>query len=406
MIRTGFSFVAGFVLVVSPIAYVWGDEPGPLRFIDTAFEHASPLWWEQDDGGPIRIHLMYDQERSSPNRANGHWLFRIEAEPGAELTLDLGPFANVWNHRPSGPIPEAKVAFVSNDGRSWEPVPTEPTDPHRLKLTVQMQSDSLYVARLEPYGIDDLERLKARIADHPSIRIDSIGWTVQRRELEMIRVGRLDAPHRVLIRARAHPWEPGGNWVIEGLLERLLSGEPSAKRYLERYAVDIMPMANKDGVARGMTRFNLRGRDLNRNWDQPADGELAPENAALERWLEAEIAAGRRPELMLDFHNDAHGRLHISRPDLDPKAMAAYLDRMEHLEQVLRAHTWFTEGSTRSTFRNPGSIGEGLLARYGIAAVVYELNANWIAGLEDYPRSEHWTKFGHQLATALYHYFD
>ena len=26
-------------------------------------------------------------------------------------------------------------------------------------------------------------------------------------------------------------------------------------------------MANKDGVARGGTRFNLRGKDLNRNWD-------------------------------------------------------------------------------------------------------------------------------------------
>jgi hypothetical protein len=27
-----------------------------------------------------------------------------------------------------------------------------------------------------------------------------------------------------------------------------------------------MPMAAKDGVARGMTRFNLAGMDLNRNW--------------------------------------------------------------------------------------------------------------------------------------------
>jgi hypothetical protein len=338
------------VLSTGVIAQQPEDPPHPLRFIDTAFEHASPLWWEQEADGLVRIHLMYDQERSSSNRANGHWLFRIEAEPGAELTLDMGPFANVWNQRPSGPIPEAKVAFVSDDGRAWRPVPTEPAEPHRLRFTVQMPGDSLHVARLEPYGMADLQRLKARIADHPLVQITSIGRTVQRRELEMIRVGRPDAPHRVLIRARAHPWEPGGNWVIEGLLKRLLSGESSAERYLERYAVDIMPMANKDGVVRGMTRFNLRGKDLNRNWDQPADRELAPENAALEQWLETAIAAGHRPDLMLDFHNDAHGRLHISRPELEPDALAAYLARMEHLEKVLRAHTWFTEGSTRSTF--------------------------------------------------------
>ncbi len=45
---------------------------------------------------------------------------------------------------------------------------------------------------------------------------------------------------------------------------------------------------------------------------------------------------------------------------------------MEHREHVLREHAWFTEGSTRGMFRNPGSIGEGWLARDGIAAVVQE----------------------------------
>ena len=30
-----------------------------------------------------------------------------------------------------------------------------------------------------------------------------------------------------------------------------------------------------------MTRFNLAGKDLNRDWDQPADPQLAPENR---RW--------------------------------------------------------------------------------------------------------------------------
>ena len=46
-------------------------------------------------------------------------------------------------------------------------------------------------------------------------------------------------------------------------------------------------MANKDGVALGRTRFNLQGKDLNRDWDKPADPRLAPENYALEKWLEA-----------------------------------------------------------------------------------------------------------------------
>ncbi len=125
---------------------------------------------------------------------------------------------------------------------------------------------SLYVARLEPYRISDLDKLKADIAGKAMVEISSIGHTVEGRELEMIRVGSTDAPHRVLIRARAHPWEPGGNWVIEGLIRRLLRDDDVAQQCLATYCLYVMPMANKDGVARGRTRFNMNGKDLNRDW--------------------------------------------------------------------------------------------------------------------------------------------
>jgi hypothetical protein len=53
---------------------------------------------------------------------------------------------------------------------------------------------------------------------------------------------------------------------------------------------------------------------------------------------------------------------------------------MARFEELLRKHTWFIKGSIGTNFCNPGSIGEGLLDRYGIPALVYELNANWLAG--------------------------
>lgn len=377
----------------------------PLRFIDTSMESGSPLWWEIDDAGVVQAHLTYDQERLSPNRANGHWLFRIEAEPGAEITLELGPFGNIWNGKLTKPVWEATITFISDDGEQWRPIKLEPATPFRARMNLQMKGDSLHVARLEPYRLSELERFKTEIKSHSLVEITEIGQTVEQQPLEMIRVGDPDAPNQVLIRARAHPWEPGGNWVVEGLVRRLLRDDPAAKSYLARYCLHIQPLANKDGVRRGMTRFNVRGKDLNRQWDVPADPLLAPENTALESWIERQIAAGKRPDLMLDFHNDANGSLHISRPEMEPQAMAAYLAKMERLETVLRRHTWFTEGSSQSSFRNPGSIGEGLLTRYGISAVVHELNANWIAGLNDYPYARHWVTYGETFATALFDFF-
>jgi len=374
-----------------------------LEFIDTSFENASPLWYELAADGTVVVNLLYDQERSSPNRAAGHFHFLLHAKPGSRLTLEFKNLDNVWNGKPGSVAKELKMAVVSENGRDWKPVPTELLPENRVRLTLEMPGPRLYVARVEPYRITDLERFLATLRGNRLVQITPIGQTVQGRTLEIVRVGDPRAPHRVFLRARAHPWEPGGNWVVEGLIRRLLKGDADAKRWLRRYCVYALPMANKDGVARGGTRFNLQGKDLNRNWDKPADPQLAPENAALERWLETMIRAGQRPDLAMELHNDGYGKLHISRPAVPQ--LEQYLARMAALEALLRKHTWFTEGSTRESFRNPGTLGDGWLERFGVDAVVLEFNANWIAGLNDYARSRHWQTFGEKLAEVFFEYF-
>ena len=60
---------------------------------------------------------------------------------------------------------------------------------------------------------------------------------------------------------------------------------------------------------------------------------------------------------------------------------------------------------TGGEFRNPGSFGEGLVERFGIDAIIFELNANWIAGLEKMPEAEDWMQLGEDLAEVFYQYF-
>ena len=380
------------------------DEPAcPLVFINSTFENASPLFWEINDTGEVEISLMYDHERASRNRAAGHWHFRVEAPEGSVLTLILGNLENIYNGRKGSPAKDGTMSFISVDGRSWQPAEMELLEGNRLKLELKMQAESMYVARLEPYRLSDLDKFLEAIGQHPQVAITEIGRTVEGRPLEIVRVGNEAAPHRILLRARAHPWEPGGNWVIEGLVRRLLEDDPRSEAFLERYCVYVMPMANKDGVARGWTRFNFQGKDLNRNWDVKSDPALCPENHALERWIEKQIAEGHRPDFMIDWHNDQGGRVHVSRPNID---LEAYLARMRRFEILLREHTWFTEGATGGDYRNPGTIGEGLLERYGIHACVHELNANRIAGLDDYPSAKNWMLYGEQLCEVFHRLFE
>ncbi len=377
-----------------------------LEYLDTGFENASPLWYDFASDGAIQVHLLYDHERSSPNRAAGHFHFQIHAKPGAKLTIEFKNLDNVWNGKIGSVAKELKVAVVSENGRDWKPVPLESLPENRVRLHVEMPGPRLYVARIEPYRLSDLERLLTSIAKDPRVAIESIGKTVEGRPLEIVRVGDPKAPHHVFLRARAHPWESGGNWVVEGLIRRVLGTDDEAKKCLQRYCLWLLPMANKDGVARGWTRFNVQGKDLNRNWDKPADPALAPENTAVERWIETMIAQGRRPDLAIDFHNDGGGLLHVSRPEATSPQAEQYLARMERLEKLLRENTWFTEGATKANFHNPGTIGEGLLARYGVTACIHELNCNRIAGLDDFAVAANWKKYGEQLAVVFFMFFE
>ncbi|MGC9328999.1 MAG: M14-type cytosolic carboxypeptidase [Candidatus Hinthialibacter sp.] len=374
-----------------------------LHYISTSFENASPLYWEIGADGIVHAYFVYDYERDSTNRANGHWHFQIQGEKGADITFMLHNFINVWNGKVGVPVSEKSICFLSKDGKEWDVIPTEFVDGEKVKFTVHMEQESMYAARLEPYRISDLEAFLKEICRHPLVEIKEIGHTAEGRMLEMIRAGDPDAPYRVFLRARSHPWEPGGNWVVQGLIRRLLKDDEAARRYRERFCVYVMPMANKDGVARGRTRFNSHGMDLNRKWDQPADPELCPENHALESWLEAMIEHGKRPHLAIDFHNDEGGRMHISRPNIQ---LETYLKRMKRLENLMREHTWFTEGATGGSFRNPGTIGEGFLERFGVDAIVQELNCNWIEGLKKEPMGEDWELLGEQYCEVFYRYFE
>lgn len=391
--------VASSILAAAP-----AQQPaGGIDYIDTSIENGSPLWYDVADG-IVRVNLIYDHERASPNRAAGHVHFVVHARAGTSFTLEFRNLDNVWNGQPGSVAGELKTVALSDDGKTWRTVATDSLPGNRVQLRATMSGPRLHVARMEPYRLSDLERLLERIRPNRLVQIEEIGRTVGGRPLEIVRIGDPAAARRVFVRARAHPWEAGSNWVAQGLIERLLAGDEEAARFLRVYNVSVLPMANKDGVARGGTRFNLRGMDLNRGWGQPADPELSPENAALERWLERETAANRKPHLALELHNDGNGRLHISRPpvaDLD-----RHLARMKIFEELLRKHTWFTEGTTSPAFRNSGTLGEGFLQRYGIDAAVHEFNCNWIAGLKQPTSSAHWREYGAGLARVFQDYFE
>ena len=76
----------------------------------------------------------------------------------------------------------------------------------------------------------------------PHARIETIGQTVERRDLHLLTVtdfAKPDADRKcVWLIARQHAWEAGTSFVMEGALRFITSDEPRARAVRERAHVD------------------------------------------------------------------------------------------------------------------------------------------------------------------------
>jgi hypothetical protein len=376
-------------------------------FLDSFFENASMLRWEQSGADTVDLDLIPDHGRMSPNCQMTHWNFRVHvpaAAVGGSLRVRFRPVNSCWNGHPGAALKrEGLTSVVRAQGQPWQVVSMQDaTDEGFAKeMRIPLLGPCTQVAHLVPYNDSDLQRTLDRLRGGPDVRIYPIGASVEGRLLEMVEIGGAEASAQVLLRARAHPWETGGSWLLEGLMRQLVS--PAAAELRRRLCVCVLPMANKDGVARGLSRFTVTGMDLNRGWfaGQPHDPVLCPENACLQAWLNDRQRQGRLPRLAICLHNDDGGNLHFSHPATDAEGYAA---RMRRFEALLRAMTWFTEGPAHAGFVNSGTFGEGLCEAYGIDALIYELRACHAAGLGRTPMPEDWLDLGRNLAFVLDRY--
>ena len=155
-----------------------------------------------------------------------------------------------------------KTLVISENGRDWKPVPTESLPGNRVRLTVIMPGPTLYVAGWNHIGCPTLTACWDPSVTIHAVQITNIGRTAGGRDLEIIQIGTPCAVSRL-------PAGPGASVGVWQQLDGPGTGAASAERgcrderISQRYTVYILPMANKDGVARGMTRFNGKGKDLN-----------------------------------------------------------------------------------------------------------------------------------------------
>lgn len=68
----------------------------------------------------------------------------------------------------------------------------------------------------------------------------------------------------IVITARIHPGETNASFIVEGMLQFLVSEDDIARYLRNNFVFKIIPMLNPDGVIIGNYRCSLSALDLNR----------------------------------------------------------------------------------------------------------------------------------------------
>ena len=169
-------------------------------------------------------------------------------------------------------------------------------------------SGSLYFSYFPPFSYQRHLNLVAKCANSPLATVETLGQSLDGREIDMIQIGTGD--RQAWIIHRQHPGESQAEYYAEGLLTRLLGldkqGEMdgTVRTILQQYTLHIVPNMCPDGAVRGHLRTNACGANLNREWATIQDDYPAP---TLERSPEVYHVLKRMDETGVDLFLDIHG---------------------------------------------------------------------------------------------------
>ena len=138
------------------------------------------------------------------------------------------------------------------------------------------EGDVVYFCQSIPYGVTELSKFLAthvnEKANNKLLRFKNLARTLGNQEVDIIEISdeeNRDNKQVVWIIGRQHSGEVTSSYMMEGVINTLLSRTPETAFLLRHFIFKIVPMVNMDGVVHGNTRSELSGADPNRKWANP-----------------------------------------------------------------------------------------------------------------------------------------
>ena len=172
---------------------------------------------------------------------------------------------------------------------------------------IETNNKYVFFSYCYPYTYSKLTNFIFSLNTKKYIRYEEIGKTMLGNSIYMIIITNfkdsleiMSKKKCILLTGRVHPGESNSSYVIQGLIENLLSNDVLIDKLRKNFIFKIIPMLNPDGVILGNYRCNLNGYDLNRMWID-YNVEISPSNFYVHEIIKKTIE-DRDIYLYCDFH--------------------------------------------------------------------------------------------------------
>ena len=170
----------------------------------------------------------------------------------------------------------------------------------------------IYFSYCYPYTYTHLNNFFSTLIPYKNyLRFENLGQTLLNRNLHMLIITdftdsfeNLAKKTCIFITGRVHPGESNSSFVVQGLIEFLLSNDNTADKLRKYYIFKIIPMLNPDGVIFGNFRMNIEGKDLNRTWND-YNPEINPTICYSHNVIQKTLNS-RKIFLYCDFHGHSN----------------------------------------------------------------------------------------------------
>ena len=235
-------------------------------------------------------------------------------------------------------------------------------------LDLEIGPDTLWVAAQELNTSKHTQAWVEGLAQRSFIESFTVGQSREGRPIPGLKIGAADDKKMIFVLSRQHPPEVTGYLAMQAFVETIASDTELAQKFRQNYNSYIVPLANPDGVDNGHWRHSSAGIDLNRDWLNVNQ----PEVAVIQQFVEEKKKTGTF-YFGVDFHSTWEDIYYTSSPELKgnkPGLVPAMIQEMATelgLDPNIRPGSSPDRGPTSSSY---------MIHVLGAESLTYEIGDN------------------------------